>query len=305
MRCVAVLRIGNKCQEGAFMHEIFNGFEPYGWPFVYHYDVRKGKENTVIAHWHSNIELLRMLSGSGAITVDGKKYEMAVGDVFVINSDSIHSIYSEDMTYHCLIIDPDFCRQVGLPFDERRIQAKVVDKKICSIYDEIIQNLNGGELLSKPHAVQKTIECLLCLYEEYSEELEFGVKKAGDGIAKQAIAYVRNNISKKIELEEIADFLHISKFHLCREFKKQTGRTLVDCINSIKCKKAYLMLMNGSSITQAALASGYENLSYFSQIYKKQMGVLPSKVAIRARSAGTRNGNDVSYNTDIFTEDEE
>ena len=63
------------------MHEIFNGFEPYGWPFVYHYDVRKGKENTVIAHWHSNIELLRMLSGGGSITVDGKKYEMAVGEI--------------------------------------------------------------------------------------------------------------------------------------------------------------------------------------------------------------------------------
>ena len=70
---------------------------------------------------------------------------------------------------------------------------------------------------------------------------------------------------------------NITKFHLIREFKRYTGQTVFTYINILKCKKAQSCLMDGLTVTETATECGFDNVSYFSQVYKKIMGVSPNK----------------------------
>lgn len=53
------------------------------------------KLGSVTKHWHSSLELLMVLEGNIIITVDGNTWKLKDEDVILINSNSIHEIYSE------------------------------------------------------------------------------------------------------------------------------------------------------------------------------------------------------------------
>ena len=93
---------------------------------------------------------------------------------------------------------------------------------------------------------------------------------------KKAVTFIRNHYTRALTLDEIAEHVGINKFQLSREYKKITGTTLFDTINQLRCMTAKQLLADGATVTAAAIASGYENISYFSRIFKKHLGCTPS-----------------------------
>ena len=55
---------------------------------------------------------------------------------------------------------------------------------------------------------------------------------------KNAIVYIRSNFEKKLSLDGIAQAVYVDKFQLSREFKKLTGKTVVEYINDYRCRRA-------------------------------------------------------------------
>ena len=80
-----------------------------------------------------------------------------------------------------------------------------------------------------------------------------------------------------LSLDTLASLCGVTKFHLMRQFKQYTGQTIFSYLNHLRCQNAELLIAEGNSITEAAYASGFESLSYFSRTYKKHMGTAPSK----------------------------
>ena len=119
---------------------------------------------------------------------------------------------------------------------------------------------------------------MLLLYSRFLEPAPppAATTKATQERIKELIRYIRENLDKDLNLDIIAGQIGISKFYLSREFKKQTGQTLVSHINETRCKEAKRLIESGMSISAAALSCGFENLSYFSRIYKRMIGKLPS-----------------------------
>ena len=81
----------------------------------------------------------------------------------------------------------------------------------------------------------------------------------------------------KTKIQKIAQENNISKSYLVHEFKRYTGKTVVEYINDLRCLNAQSLIKNGISVSTAGLSSGFDNLSYFSRTYKKYMSSLPSK----------------------------
>jgi len=76
---------------------------------------------------------------------------------------------------------------------------------------------------------------------------------------------------------------NITKYHLIREFKRYTGQTICTYVNILKCKRAEAFLVQGLTVTETATECGFDNVSYFSQVYKKIMGISPKKVKKQKR----------------------
>ena len=82
---------------------------------------------------------------------------------------------------------------------------------------------------------------------------------------------------EEITIDDLSQFAGYSRAHLSRQFKKATGLSIVEYINYIRCTNAHTMLVGeNKTVSEVALECGFSNMSYFSKIYKRVIGKLPS-----------------------------
>ena len=75
----------------------------------------------------------------------------------------------------------------------------------------------------------------------------------------------------------LADMLHVSSRYLTDLLKIETGKTAQELIHITLVNEAKYKLKTGDiAVSEVAYALGFENMSYFSRLFKKQTGVLPS-----------------------------
>lgn len=93
---------------------------------------------------------------------------------------------------------------------------------------------------------------------------------------QKAINYLEGHLEEKIRLSEVAKVCGISESHLSRQFKKETGLSMTLWINMKRVDKAKALLSeNDQSITDVAVVCGFENLNYFSKIFRSITGETP------------------------------
>ncbi len=94
---------------------------------------------------------------------------------------------------------------------------------------------------------------------------------------KKAIDYINRHYNKSLTLSEVAETAGISKYHFSRLFKVQTGLSFTEYVNHRRIQVAKsAMRTKGVNITQTCFAVGFNDLSYFSRVFKKIEGVSPS-----------------------------
>ena len=91
----------------------------------------------------------------------------------------------------------------------------------------------------------------------------------------QAKLYIDQHFAEDIDLDNISDEAAFSKFHFIRIFKKSYGLTPHQYLKSVRIEKAILLLTRGKGITETCHAVGFESLSSFSGLFKKQTGYSP------------------------------
>ena len=63
------------------------------------------KIGSVTRHWHRSIELLFVLEGAAHVIMDEQSFSLAGGDILLINSNSIHALYSEQGAVLVTLLD--------------------------------------------------------------------------------------------------------------------------------------------------------------------------------------------------------
>lgn len=81
---------------------------------------------------------------------------------------------------------------------------------------------------------------------------------------------------ERITIEEAASTANLGKEAFCRYFRKMTRLSFIEFLNLYRVNQSKRMLRLGKSITEACYNSGFESLSYFNRVFKKQSGETPS-----------------------------
>ncbi|MBP1966748.1 response regulator [Paenibacillus aceris] len=115
---------------------------------------------------------------------------------------------------------------------------------------------------------------LLALMELYHHRL-------GEGKAthtQKAMAYIQQNLGNDVGLQQVAKFVHLHPNHLSEVFKKEAGITFGDYVTRQRINRA-MEILTGSpaKIAEIAGAVGFEDIKYFSQVFKKFTGKTPSE----------------------------
>lgn len=130
--------------------------------------------------------------------------------------------------------------------------------------------------------VEQAID-LLCsrLIREHSSfgSLLAPVRKGGlaDWQVRRVTTYMRENLEQHIGLNELATLVGLSRFHFCTAFRQSTGQTPHAWLTAQRMRRARELLANsGLSVTEVALAVGYETPSAFTAAFRTIVGVTPS-----------------------------
>lgn len=95
---------------------------------------------------------------------------------------------------------------------------------------------------------------------------------------KEMITYIRQNYAREISLQEFGMQFHLSEKYVSRYFKEHFHITLSQYINHLRLEHARQLLQESTvPVTEVALQSGYQNVSYFIRCFKKMYGVSPLK----------------------------
>jgi YesN/AraC family two-component response regulator len=92
------------------------------------------------------------------------------------------------------------------------------------------------------------------------------------------MGYIRNNYMKRITLDDIADYVYMSRSRLSKIFNEEMGMSVSAYINRVRIERAKRLLHDPSlTIVDVANLTGFEAQSYFSKQFKAVVGVSPKK----------------------------
>ncbi len=239
-----------------------------------------------LPNWHEEPEILYCFEGAGSVRLGGKSVPFRKGDAVVVDTRTPHFVESsESVHYCCLIVKNGFLTENGvdpasLHFQSRifspQMQEKMEDvRTVFAAYDP-----NCFHSVLQIRSAVLSLFALLC--KNHASPLEHGAK--ADESVNRALTYLHKHFREKLTLDQVASFAGVSKFHLSREFKRSTGRTIMDTVILLRLEQARVLLEQGERVSDAARACGFWGLSYFSKSFQNRFGILPSQM-------GKKNGN--------------
>ena len=96
-------------------------------------------------------------------------------------------------------------------------------------------------------------------------------------LVKEIKEYLTEHFTEEKSIEEIAEELHISYYYMCHVFKEKNGVSVNQFRNTKRLEKAMRMLIESENkISDIAISCGFNNVSYFTEIFTKSVGVTPS-----------------------------
>jgi two-component system response regulator YesN len=97
-------------------------------------------------------------------------------------------------------------------------------------------------------------------------------------VIRKAKEFIRANYKKKIKLEGISKEVYLSPYYLSHIFKKETRSTLFQYLTNVRVEEAKRLLETTQySTTRISFEVGCTDQSYFCKVFKKIVGISPSK----------------------------
>lgn len=241
------------------------------------------EQSPPLPNWHENTEVLYCHHGSGYFQYNESCYSVVPGDMVVINSEMLHCVYTDTtMEFYCLILDRHFCTDSGIPTTTLNFQEFIRDDALSSAFLEVFsihERYMQTGLFYEIAAIRSAYLHFLYLLCKDHLAAENNVATAHRGeLVKTAVIYIKKHLSEPLTLDAIANHVGLNKHYLSRLFKQVLGRTVFETIRVLRCHEARKQILAGSSVSKAAHSCGFENLSYFTRIFKEYYNELPSHI---------------------------
>ena len=263
-------------------------------PFSTYHIKNGGRSFQIPVHWHDELEIIYVKSGFLTVSISGKNYIGTPGDAFVVSPGNLHFMGSQTGTvdYFTFLFPVEyisFC--INDMLDDKLLKplknghlmigprVKDTAKELCEQLVETYMAKNK-KIESEITAQIKTKRILLqFILEMWEKGFVIENDKSGrNTVEKEMISYIQQNFKEKIPLKEFGEQFHLSEKYISRYFKEHFHITLSQYITHLRLEYAKQLLQDTDTpVTEIAMQSGYQNVSYFIRSFKKTYGVSPLK----------------------------
>ncbi len=258
-------------------------------PLEYYYVDNNHPQYVMPLHWHAEFEVLRVISGRLALYLNNSEYNLTAGETILIPSGTLHRGEPTDCIYECAVFD----LRMASGYNATRISdmirplisADLIVTPDCpsaaEVGSRLLDSVSGSDPYYYLSASALIAEMIYALYSSDAVTHERGNDKRiahRRAIMTLLLDKIGREYTTKITLADLAEMAGMNEKYLCRFFKSYTGQTPIDYINRLRIDRAcFEMTVNKMNVTDAAYECGFNELSYFSKIFKKYKGVTPGK----------------------------
>lgn len=248
-------------------------------------------EDIVPLHYAQTIEILLCDDLCGEIVIDNRHYPLRGKQLFVIPPYTIHSnnVRPGGGTMFVLKIDfHEMDRYLSLEnilaIDGCQLEQL---QYLCPEYSKVRSLVDG--LIERDGRLTECLPLILELFTVLSRHVEpernalSSRARFKSSSLQELIRWTNENYARKITIDEVAAMTGYSKYHFCSRFKAQTGMTYMEYLSSVRVSQACLMLQNGESVQSVCRGCGFENTSYFIQVFKRIQHITPHQYAAQKK----------------------
>ncbi|HIX60151.1 MAG TPA: AraC family transcriptional regulator [Candidatus Blautia gallistercoris] len=252
-------------------------------------------QRTFDYHYHDFYKIVLFLSGQVTYHIEGKTYLLQPGDILLVNRYDIHRPeISSAVPYERFIfwINEDasaFASQYGCDlfacFQKARKRGYHLIRLAPPLQTEILEQVReledalssaefGSALLSQVLFLHLLIRLnRIFLGKQYIQDQK---SFSCDPVIEELMRYIHEHLTEDLSSEALARHCFLSKYHLMRKFREQTGCTLHQYVLNKRLLNARALLEQGLPATRAAAQCGFHDYTTFSRAYKKLFGSTPS-----------------------------
>lgn len=250
-------------------------------------------EKAVDWHYHTFHKIIVFLEGHASYGVEGKSYPLRQGDFILIGKGSIHRpeiAPGENYERIIIYISPDFLRRISTdgcdlelcfqkaaenfdfvlrPTAGKRELMNLLSQLEASVTDDGF----GQELLRQSVFVQLLITISRGMMQK---QIELVHTNACDEKTVALLRYFSEHLTEQFTADDLAQRFYVSKYHMMRRFKEETGYTIHSYVSTKRLMLARERIANGASPQDACYSTGFRDYSTFARAYKRLFSVPPS-----------------------------
>lgn len=253
----------------------------------------------VSCHWHPDIEIIDMQEGHIRLFIDGQPTLVSKDTIIFINQEQLHHLNSLEAgtRYNALVFPAELLSFDMMDYCQQKYLLPLIQKKLLfpsfltpehPAFSSVRTALASISRLCKeePSGYQLSIkaalfELLAALIREDSLIAAKGQTSSGQqkrlDTMRSIVSYLEDHLCEKISLETISAAYYMSPNYFGKFFKRCFGQNFTQYLNGLRLEKACLLLQDTNlPIMEVSLQCGFENLSYFVRLFKKEKGIPPS-----------------------------
>lgn len=242
-------------------------------------------------HYHDFYEILIQEQGEREHLVNNTLHRLTPGDIMLLKPYVLHRSISNNLHARSLVyftedylkqyFTPEICERFFSVFQYTTLRLSAENYyRISKLVKEMkkedacdSQNLFFVRLAEFFMILLQEIE-QLPTHSPQNKELVNAVPAVHSPI----INYVHENYLILTGIREVADTFYVTPSYLCRSFKKLTGCTLIQYINTLKLQRACELLRETEkAVTEIALDCGFHSTMYFCKVFKSTMSITPTE----------------------------
>ena len=244
-----------------------------------------------LAHWHREIELIYIRSGSCTLHITDHAFTAHAGDLAICESGVIHYCDSHGMdnSMDFLIFDPSIVSPLfqNPGFIHPLVPAELLGQYgLAEMLPRLMDTISRELTQKAPYykeVVSSSLQTFWSLLKRNhpragADQLPDGRRERMLDDLQELLEYIDVHYAENISLEYAAGRMNFSASHFSKTFKKLMGINYVTYLNLVRVEQAaYLLRHTEKKFTDIALNCGFNNIRTFNRVFKEITGCTPSE----------------------------
>ena len=219
------------------------------------------RENFILENGaHNKNSLLIVLEGEFEFSFDGKINSARVNDIV---------FFPKNMRFSRRVIEPLKCLYIQADSAFDLLNGGLLKTSDTTRQNNTVLHLKEAVINADGYLINHYVNDILILAESGHHFSNKYVNAVTD--------YINRNYALPLTLEELAKVVNMSKQGLILAFKRSIGKTPIEYLNLVRLQNSKELLKNtDNSVGEIAELCGFSNVYYFSNIFKKHIGISPN-----------------------------